>query len=570
MAWVWARPDGATVRRIAATLGLQPLTASILVQRGFSDPEAVRRCVSPVLGHLEDSSGLPDIVPAVARIGEAIRRREPVLLYGDYDVDGTSATAIYALFLRGLGVPVSCYIPHRVREGYGLNHAALTAAREAGARLVITSDCGTGSTEVLAEARKRGVDVIVTDHHRCPDVLPEATALINPHRTDARYRFRDLCSAALAWKVTSAVGESLGMDGDGPAGLLDLAALGTIGDVMPLVGENRAIVGLGLAALSEGSRVGIRALKRASGLPPAGRVSVDTVGYQLAPRLNAAGRMAEGIEAVRLLTATDPGEAAALAERLCELNRRRQRLEERLLGEAVRQAEPQAGRGGIVVASGEWHPGVIGILAARLVDRFGKPAIVIAVDPEGVGRGSARTLPGFDLYRGLVACADLLTTFGGHAGAAGLTVRAERIDALRERFVALCREAFERGVIERTLTIDGEATLKEVTFPLVREFDSLAPFGPAFPEPVIVLRAARATRVRVVGKRHLRLTVRQDSVPEAGSRFTGDAIGFGWGETADRIAAMGEFDLAVTPKIERREGEERIMFHLVDLRPAQE
>jgi single-stranded-DNA-specific exonuclease len=453
------------------------------------------------------------------------------------------------------------YVPHRLREGYGLNAGAIQALALDGVTLLVTSDCGTTAHREIALANQLGIDVIVTDHHQTDGQMPPALAVMNPYRPDGRYPFRGLCSGGLAFKVASAYQAKYGAGAVPLDSLLDLVALATVADVVPLQDENRAFVREGMARLSYGTRCGIRALKRVAGVTKA--CTTGTIAYKLAPRLNAAGRMDEAIDGVRLLTTDSEAEAERLAEHLERLNRDRQQLEAEIMEQALAQLSACQVPSAIVLASRRWHLGVVGVVAARLVERFHRPAVVVAINEEGIGKGSARTVPGFDLNQALVACRDLLVAFGGHPSAAGLTVREDRLPEFTERFRAMTDAWSLATQHVPTLHLDSEVTLDEVTPRLIQEIDTLHPFGAGNPEPMFAVKQLKIMSARVVGERHLKMTLRQ------GRSLPFDGIGFGMKSLEALGLSLGSYvDVACTPELNDWNGLARIQLRIRDIRPA--
>jgi single-stranded-DNA-specific exonuclease len=411
----------------------------------------------------------------------------------------------------------------------------------------------------VALATQLGMDVIVTDHHQTDPELPPAIAVMNPHRADARYPFLGLCSAGLAYKVAQAYQLRYGEAAVPLESLLDLVALATIADVVPLHDENRGFVREGLSQISRGARCGIRALKQVAGVVR--ECTAETIAFKLAPRLNAAGRLDHAMLGVRLLTTESPAEAQQLAEQLEQFNRERQKIEAELMSEAVASLKDQELPAALVLASRRWHVGVVGIAAARLVEKFHRPAIVIAIDEAGVGKGSARTTGGFDLYQGLVVCRDLLEAFGGHPSAAGVTVRESNLDTLRERFSAVVAEWNRGGMTVPTLQVDAEVQLSEITARLIKEIGTLHPFGAGNPEPTFAVKGLEVMNSRTVGEKHLKMTVRQ------GRSMPFDSIGFGMKSLIDRgIPAGTTVDLAFMPEFNHWNGYDRIQLRIRDLR----
>jgi single-stranded-DNA-specific exonuclease len=403
------------------------------------------------------------------------------------------------------------------------------------------------------------MDVIVTDHHQTGEEMPPAVAVMNPHRTGARYPFLGLCSAGLAYKVVQAYQLRFGEAGVPLESLLDLVALATVADVVPLQDENRGFVRQGLAQISRGARCGIRALKQVAGVVR--DCSPETIAFKLAPRLNAAGRLDHAMLGVQLLTTESPAEAQRLADRLEQLNRERQKIEADLMSEAVETVNDHELPPALVLASRRWHVGVVGIAAARLVERFHRPTIVIAIDEHGVGKGSARTIGGFDLYQGLAACQDLLDAFGGHPSAAGVTVQESRLDAFRARFEAIVADWTRGADTVPTLHVDAEVQLTEVTAQLIREIGVFHPFGAGNPEPTFAVKGLEVMEARTVGDKHLRMTVRQ------GRSIPFESIGFGMKSLLERgIPARTPVDLAFLPELNRWNGYDRIQLRIRDVR----
>lgn len=555
--WVFRDIDPVNRAALAQALSISPAAASLLVARGVTTPDEAALWMSHQVPH--DPYLIPDMERAVERLHRAVTAREPMCFYGDYDVDGMAATSLYLSFFGSLGANARAYVPHRQREGYGLNLGAVQLLHDEGVSLLVTSDCGTTSHREVALARQLGMDVIVTDHHQTDERMPPAVAVMNPHRAGAQYPFRGLCSAALAYKVAQAYQMRYGEAGLSLESLLDLVALATIADVVPLQDENRGFVREGLAQLSRGARCGIRALKQAAGVTR--DCTAETVAFKLAPRLNAAGRLDHAMLGVQLLTTESPAEAQRLAERLEQLNRERQKIEADMMAEAVETVTERDLPAALVLASRRWHVGVVGIAAARLVERFQRPTIVIAIDERGIGKGSARTVGGFDLYQGLAACRDLVEAFGGHPSAAGVTVSESRLDEFRERFASVVAVWAAGATAVPTLHVDAEVQLSEVTTKLIQELGAFHPFGAGNPEPTFAVKGLDVMDARTVGEKHLKMTVRQGrSVPF-------DGIGFGMKSLIERgIPARTPVDLAFIPELNHWNGYDRIQLRIRDVR----
>jgi single-stranded-DNA-specific exonuclease len=507
--------DDEAARQLGAALNLHPTVARLLCLRGLRDPESAARFLSPSMDHLHDPFRLAGMHAAVERLERAIANKERIAIHGDYDVDGITSTVILRRALEMLGGEVVHFIPERLRDGYGLQPAAIDRLHAEGVHLIVSVDCGIRATEATLRARDLGVDLIITDHHEPEGTLPPALAVINPKRPDCSYPDKNLAGVGVALKVVQALCTRAGKDKWLPA-FVKIAAIGTLADVVPLVGENRVIAKLGLQSLSRGRHtVGLRALLEASGLT--GK-TIDSyqVGFILAPRVNAAGRMSTPDIATRLLLATDEGsleEARALAQQLNEENLKRQAEEADLVAQAKKaiETDPAIGAHNVLVVGGEgWHRGVIGIVASKLVDAFCKPAIVLSVD-NGVAHGSCRSIPAFDMLGGLERCAEFFLRYGGHKQAAGLTMDAVNIPAFRARINRHANDVLEPDHLRPRLRIDGVLNLKHITPDLVEGLNAMAPFGLANPRPVFhSLPVEIVDGPRPLKDRHLKMTFRQD------------------------------------------------------------
>jgi len=520
-AWEVRELPEALIERLRRERGLPEIVARLLVARGHAEPEAVDRHLRPSLMALHDPALLPGMEDAAERVARAIRGEETILVHGDYDVDGVCGTSLLIRFLEHLGARMHWHIPNRFEHGYAFGDHSVEKALEVGATLLISVDNGTSSLETITELARRGIETIVTDHHEPPQgELPPATAIVNPKLEGSRYPFRELCGTAVAFKLAWSIARRLSggekVRDDLRELLLDAmsyVAIATVCDVVPLVDENRVLARFGLQALEATSHPGLQALLRVAGL--AGRrLRGEDLGFQVGPRLNASGRLGSARTAVELLMCDDPVRALALANRLDELNRTRKEIEGELAELALAAAEPftDPERYPVTVVAGEeWHQGVIGIVASRLVGKLGRPAVVISVDGE-VGKGSARSIPGVSILELLHAASDLLPQYGGHAQAAGLEVSASRIDELRERLAEAARRSLPDGLPEPPLVIDGELPFELMGGELMTHLDRLEPFGEQNEAPILFSRDLRlATPPRVVGadRSHLQLQLRR-------------------------------------------------------------
>jgi len=559
-----ARPtDHEAAARLSSELGLHPVTAEILARRNVLTPDQARRFLQPAAEQLHDPSLFRDMERATGELGDAIAAGMPIAVYGDYDVDGVTGTAVLLRTLRALGADARPFIPHRVSDGYGINPDALRRLREDGVAMVVTVDNGTTRADAIADAQALGLAMIVTDHHEPAATVPDC-ALINPKARGATYPFHGLAGCGVAFKLSLGLAERLGRLRS-PAfrallpDLMALVAVGTVADVVPLLDENRVLVSMGLQALGATRHAGLRALlevARCAG----GLVRPRDIAFRIGPRINAAGRLDSAHLALDLLLCEDPDEAGRLALRLDAGNRERQRIERAQADEAFERARERLAATdapALVLADPSWHAGVIGIVAARVAESFSKPAALITIEGD-VARGSARSFGGVRLHEALERCSDLLRTHGGHAFAAGFTMDARNIDAFRE--------AFERAVLEQERgpapprEVDAELPLEALTVPLAHEIERLQPFGHGNEEPVFGafgLRLAGRARRMGAGDRHLVFHAASD-------RTSVRAVAFG---QADKEALLKEpFDLAFV--LRRGEGPEPLEIHVREIAPA--
>ena len=558
------RPSGpAGSRAELERAGLPPLCAAVLCARGVDTAPAASAFLAHGPNLLHDPFLLRDMEKAVERISRAIREQETVAVYGDYDVDGITATCLLTQFLRTLGGQVVSYIPDRTEEGYGLNNHAIDALARQGVTLIVTVDCGITAAQEVEYARALGVDVVIPDHHQCKEVLPQAVAVEDPRRPDCSYPFPDLAGVGVALKLALA----LTAPAQRPQVLLDygeLAAIGTVADVMLLQGENRALVHLGLERLADCSRPGLQALLREAGCPRGQVPTTVTIGYGLAPRINAAGRMEQAGTALELLLTQDPQRGQELAQELCQLNRLRQAIEleifqhcDQLLTHTPALSAP------VIVLAGEgWHQGVIGIVASRLAEKYACPAFMISLDGDK-GKGSCRSFGGFNLFGALERCAPLLDSYGGHELAAGFSIRRDNIPAFRAALCQLVEEFAGHQPMESSLDVDCE--IPHCSLLSTQDVESLSllePFGSGNPKPVFLLRSVCVlSHTDVGGGRHLKLRLRRDGVVM-------DAIFFSANTAACGIENGQRLDIAFTLQINQFRGNRTVQLQLCDLRPA--
>jgi len=520
------------VRALAQALELSETTASVLVRRGYGDPEAARAFLAAEPPR-HDPFRLGHVEAACARIRDTIAAGGRICVHGDYDVDGICATALAVSALRELGADVDRHLPSRFEEGYGVSRETLARLAREGYALVLTVDCGITAVEEVAEARAAGLEVVVTDHHRPGETLPDCPVVAT---RPSGYPFPELCGTGVVLKLLEALGA------EGLERHLDLVALATVADVVPLVDENRALVAAGMRRLARTDKPGLRALMRAAGVDPAA-VDTGAIAFRLAPRINAAGRLGHPGAALDLLLTDDDAEARRLAEELEALNRDRQAVEERILRDAIRQVEewpePRRRRLGYVLAGEDWHRGVIGIVASRLVERFHRPVVLVAGGEAGEEwTGSGRSVPSFDLHGALGACSALLGRWGGHRAAAGLSIAPERLEAFAEAFAAHAAGVLTDADLRRVTPVDAVVRGRELTLGLCEELERLAPFGIGNPNVTLLAVGCELSELDAVGNgKHLRLAV------TAGGARSG-AIAFGRGAALDRYRNPGRYDVA--------------------------
>src|SRR5438309_2341169 len=520
---------------LAQELGLSEITASVLVRRGYGDPEVARAFLAGEQ-RLHDPFLLGDMAGAVERIRAAIAAGRRICVHGDYDVDGICATVLAVLVLRELGAEVEWHLPSRFDEGYGVNGGTLERLADEGCGLVLTVDCGITAVEEVRRARELGLDVIVTDHHRPGDELPDCP-IVATRPSD--YPFQELCGTGVVYKLGQAL---LGVESEVLRRHLDLVALATIADVVPLVGENRSLAIAGLRTLARTQKLGLRALMKAAHVDPAA-VDAGKVGFRLAPRINAAGRLGDPRAALELLLAEDADEARRLADRLEELNRDRQAVEDKILRAAIAQVEewPEAKRrrSAYVVWGADWHEGVIGIVASRLVERYHRPVVLIA-GTDGLWKGSGRSISSFDLHGALGECSEFLERFGGHRAAAGLSILPERLEPFADAFAAQAESSVAPEDLLPTTVVDSVLPRgTKLTLELCQELRRLAPFGLGNPDVTLLAPACEVVELATVGDgKHLRFRVRREGIDAGG------AIAFGLGSQLDRYRRVGNYDVA--------------------------
>lgn len=574
--WRFAPYDESRVLELTRRLSISPVLAVVLSARGLHVPEEAAAFLDPRLTGLHDPDLLPGVTAAADRIVAAVRAGRRITVYGDYDVDGVTSMSLLWHCLQLAGAKVDYYVPHRLEEGYGLNCDAIRSLHERDpATLVISVDCGITSVTEAALARELGLELIITDHHAPGVQLPEPVCLVHPRLPGTNYPCGDLCGVGVAFKLAWAIGKRLG-DGKQSTpqmkkflqGAMALAAIGTIADVVPLRDENRIIVRYGLKSLKELSTPGLKALMAVAGLHEKKELNAEDIAFNIAPRINAAGRLGQARLAVELLTTPDVERAEKLAEYLEEQNRVRQTVERKILKQAremVAENPGWASHPALVLAHHDWHPGVIGIVASRVAELFQKPAVMIALTHQDrLGQGSARSFAGFDLHAGLTACGSHLHTFGGHKAAAGLKIAADKIDGFRDAFCQFVGANHTVQPRDLELQVDAEVRLADLTLKAISELDKLGPFGQSHRRPVFAtsgVELVEPPKKMGGGERHLSLTIRQN-----GKALR--AVAFGRAEWAEEIAAhQGPLSISYAPHINSFRGRESVELHLQDWLP---
>jgi single-stranded-DNA-specific exonuclease len=557
-------PDQRVVNQLSSELSLPPVAIKILVARGLDTRSKAEEFLTPSLESLLDPCLLPDVQKGVDRVIQALREKEKIMIFGDYDVDGITSTSLLFLILNKLGAEVTYYLPNRLIEGYGLSEEGILEAERRGVGLIISVDCGITAVEEVGFAKRKGIDTIITDHHEPKEVLPHACAIINPKTIEGEYPGGELSGVGVAFKFAQAIYRRLGQDESDLEEHLDLVALGTTADIVPLVGENRIFTKFGMVQIAKTTKPGLKSLIFVSGILGQ-KIGTGQVVFILAPRINAIGRLGDADLAIKLLTTKDESLAAEMARILDEENLRRKSIDETTLKEAldlIEQDVDLVNDKAIVLASSGWHQGVIGIVASRLVERFHRPTIMIAIDGDE-GKGSARSIPGFHLYEALRECEEYLSKYGGHKYAAGLSILPEKILPFREKFKQVSDKKITMDDLIPRLLIDSELELEQINPELVGVLDIFAPFGPQNMRPVFMTRNLHVWgEPYVVGNNHLRVRVKK-----GGPVF--DCIGFGMGDMMKPLSMKGiRIDLAYVVEPNFWNDTYKIQLRIKDLRIA--
>ncbi len=559
--------------RLQIELGVHPVVARMLVQRGLDTPEAADRFLNPTLDRLHDPFLLPDAEAACERLKQALANKERILVHGDYDGDGVTSAALWTRALRSLGGQVDVFVPHRRRDGYDIRVPIIEQARQEGVTLIVTTDCGIQRVEEVEHAREAGIDVIITDHHtpNPSGELPRAVAVVNPHRKDSHYPFPNLAGVGVAFRLCEALARYLGHKPEQyRRGFLDLAAIGTVTDVMPLLDENRILVRHGLEALQNTKKPGLRALIDVCGL--AGKpLDARSIGFGIGPRLNSASRIDETQIALDLLMTKDEAEAQTLARRLNDLNTLRREEQDRIFEEAMEQIVRQdMSEARCLVVSGEgWKAGIVGIVASKIMERFNRPSIVIALDSAtGAGRGSARSIHAFNMFEAIDSCRSLLDEYGGHAHAAGLSIRSEHLPDFAAQMNRLASALLTEEDLLPAIDVTTELEPGAICPELLLQLQALAPFGSGNPEPLFASRSVSILEILRMGaeKQHLKLVVKAEGL---NGRDTAEAVWWRYGDLANHLEAGQTLDVCYRPEFNYYRGERKIQFMLEDIKPPE-
>ena len=556
------KPESSLVPQLVRDAHVTPLQAQLLVNRGLTDIHAIKAFLFPRLSQMIDPMCMKGMDEAIKTIVLAMEERRKITVYGDYDADGLTATALLATFLSHLGTSVATYVPDRLNEGYGLNETAVKKIHETGTGLIITVDCGISNGREVNLAKNLGVDVVVTDHHLMPNGFQAQCPVINPHQPGCSFPFKDLSGVGLSFFLAVGLRAALRKKGwfktrvePDLRDYLDLAALGTMADRVPLLGQNRMLVSVGVARMAHSIWPGIRAIMNVAGVGVSD-VSSDDLAYRVAPRLNAPGRMGDSRMGLQVLMSENQSEAHVLAHKIDAANVRRQTLEQEILEQALGMIDDRmAGRRTIVLSSENWHTGVLGIVASRLVDRYHRPVMMAAVK-DGLAVGSGRSIDGFDLYGAMKKMSGCFDKFGGHYHAAGFTLPENHLETLRESLETEAEVQLHPEDLIPSIRVDSELLFRNITPDVIQQINALAPFGEGNPEPVFMARSVKVFNSRVVGERHLKLRLGQE-----GQAL--DAIGFRLGSHHPLKGVS--IDLLFTPEINRWQGTEKVQLKIVDL-----
>ena len=554
--WQIYETNESKVEELKKLYNLNDLIATILVNRNITKKEDVEKFLNPTRNDFYNPFLMTDMEKAVDRILVAIENKEKVTIYGDYDVDGITSITVLKSFLKDVGLEVDTYIPNRIDEGYGLNKKAIDKIKENGCQLMITVDCGISGIEEVEYANSLGIETIVTDHHEVGDVLPNALAVVDNKRKDSTYPFRELAGVGVAFKLIQAIGIKLELKEEEYLKYLDIVAVGTISDIVPLVDENRVITKLGLKLIRQTKNIGLRSIINTSGYS---KIDSNTISFGVAPRINACGRMGKAEEALKLLLSKNLNEAQELTRKLNEHNRERQDIEKRIFEDAIKQIEEKslANNRTIVVAGENWHHGVIGIVSSKITDMYFKPSILLCLE-DGIGKGSGRSIPGFDLHDALNKCLDTIDKFGGHAMAVGITVKEEKIPEFKEEFEKIAIDSHIEEIMP-IINIDAKVNLSNINREMVESLKQLEPFGEGNKMPIFVFKNLRIDSIRALSEgKHLKMTLKDNNTII-------NSIGFNIGKMAEDYKIGDRIDLVGVLEINSFNGVDSLQINIKDI-----
>lgn len=555
--WQIYETDENKIQEIEEKYSINKLLATILVNRNITKKEDIRLFLEPTRGDFHNPFLITDMEKAVERIIKAIEKQEKVTIYGDYDVDGITSITVLKSFLQDRGLAVESYIPNRLEEGYGLNKEAIEKIAKNGCQLMITVDCGISAIEEIKYANSLGIETIVTDHHEPGNDLPEALAVIDNKRKDSTYPFRELAGVGVVFKVIQAIGMKLALKEEEYLKYLDIVCVGTISDIVPLVNENRVIAKLGLMLIRQTKNIGLRSIMNSSGYT---KIDSNSISFGIAPRINACGRMGKAEEALELLMSKNYNQVNELTKKLNEHNRIRQETEKNIFENAVKQIEEEhlENRNAIIVGGHNWHHGVIGIVSSKITEMYFKPSILLSFEEDGIGKGSGRSIPGFDLHDALMQCMDTIEKFGGHSMAVGITVRKENFKPFREEFEKIA-EAARIDEIVPVIQVDSKIEIKDINKEMVESLKQLEPFGEGNRMPVFVFKNLKIDSIRALSEgKHLKLTLKDNNTII-------NSIGFNLGHLAEEYRIGDKIDIVGVLEINSFNGVESLQINMKDV-----
>ena len=554
--WQFYSTNNEKIKELQEKYNINSLLATILVNRNIIEEKQVEIFLNPTRKDFHDPYEMPDMDIAVNRIIKAINNKEKIIIYGDYDVDGITSRTVLKRFLKDRGIEADSYIPNRLEEGYGLNKGAVEKIAEKEYKLMITVDCGISAIEEIEYANKLGIETIVTDHHEVGEKLPNAIAVVDCKRKDNKYPFRELAGVGVVFKFIQAIAQKLGIDENECLKYLDIVCLGTISDIVPLVDENRVIAKLGLKLVSVTRNLGLRSILNSSGYT---KVDSNTISFGVAPRINACGRMGHAQEALKLFLSQDKEEVNELTKKLNDYNKKRQDIEKEIFNNAIEQIEQQREkeRNTIVLGGENWHHGVIGIVASKITEMFFKPSILLCFEGE-IGKGSGRSIPGFDLYEALTKCTNEIEKFGGHSMAVGITIKKENFEQFKQRFEEIAKEEKVEEIVP-VIQIDAKININEINKEMIESLKNLEPFGEGNKMPIFAFKNLKIDSIRALSEgKHLKLTLKENN-------YIINAIGFNMGNLAEMYKIGDKIDIVGVLEINTFGGVDNLQINIKDI-----